>query len=413
MISEIQIENFKSIAKLSFKPGAVTVLIGENGSGKSNILEAIAFAAAASANKLDDEFLHTRGVRVTEQEWMLSKFVPKQRLLGKGKPSDPPIIFQIAGTDGENPLRISISRAMGARVLPGITWHISPKLDRNEVDDEMDTSDFIRQMEIFRTSMPNVVNVNPEVLETVRRTLVAQRLALAKKRKKLPEIAAALSLRDFLIYSPENTALRRFEDEGAIKPLGTKGEGLLKLLSDTAAAGNGKFTGELKSLLSLLGWFDDLRLPSEEDEIRGRLRIHDRWLPASAPLFDQRSANEGFLYLLFYFTLFLSKATPRFFAIDNIDNSLNPKLCAELMRHLSELAEKTGKQVILTTHNPAILDGLKLHDDKQRLYVVRRNSEGHTVVNRVNAPRPRPDGPPVKLSTAFTSGLLGGLPDHF
>ncbi len=41
MISEIQIENFKSIAKLSLKPGAVTVLIGENGSGKSNILEAM------------------------------------------------------------------------------------------------------------------------------------------------------------------------------------------------------------------------------------------------------------------------------------------------------------------------------------------------------------------------------------
>jgi predicted ATPase len=234
-----------------------------------------------------------------------------------------------------------------------------------------------------------------------------------KKRKLAPEIAAALSLRDFLIYSPENTALRNFETEGAIKPLGAHGEGLLRLLSDTAAAGNGKFTTELKSLLSLLGWFDNLRLPTEEDEIRGRLRIHDRWLPENSPLFDQRSANEGFLYLLFYFTLFLSKATPTFFAIDNIDNSLNPKLCSELMRHLAALAEKNGKQVILTTHNPAILDGMNLHDQKQRLYVVRRNSEGHTTVNQVKAPRPRPDGPPVKLSTAFMSGLLGGLPDHF
>lgn len=207
--------------------------------------------------------------------------------------------------------------------------------------------------------------------------------------------------------------MRNFDVEGAIKPLGTKGEGLLKLLSATAAAGNGKFTAELKSLLGLLGWFDDLRLPTEEDEIRGRLRIHDRWLPSDSPLFDQRSANEGFLYMLFYFTLFLSKATPQFFAIDNIDNSLNPKLCAELMRQLAKLAEKNGKQVILTTHNPAILDGLNLHDDKQRLYVVRRNSEGHTTVNQVKAPRPRPEGAPVKLSTAFMSGLLGGLPDHF
>ena len=413
MISEIQIENFKSIAKLSLKPGSVTVLIGENGSGKSNILEAIGFAAAATAGKLDDEFLHTRGIRVTEHEWMLSKFVTKHPLLGKGELVDAPISFQIENTNGVDPLRIRVSRAMGARVLPGMAWHVNPELDPTEVDVELDTSDFLRELEIFRTTVPNVRNVDPKILEMLARKMVAQRLAAGRKRKKLPAIAAILGLRDFLIYSPENTALRKFEDEGAIKPLGTKGEGLLKLLSDTAAVGNGKFTAELKSLLGLLGWFDDLRLPTEEDEIRGRLRIHDRWLPADAPLFDQRSANEGFLYMLFYFTLFLSKATPQFFAIDNIDNALNPKLCAELMRHLAALSEKTGKQVICTTHNPAILDGLNLHDDKQRLYVVRRNSEGHTIVNRVNAPRPRPDGPPVKLSTAFMSGLLGGLPDHF
>jgi predicted ATPase len=413
MISEIQIENFKSIAKLSLKPGAVTVLIGENGSGKSNILEAIGFAAAACAGKLDDEFLHTRGIRVTEHEWMLSKFVPKDHLLGQRGLFDAPIAFKVCSTKNPEPLKIRVSRGMGARLIQGMAWHVSPELDPAEVDLELDTSDFQQELETFRSALPAVLKVETEVMEAVARKMVAQRLAAARKRKKLPAIAAVLGFRDFLIYSPENTALRRFEDEGAIKPLGTKGEGLLKLLSDTAAAGNGKFTSELKSLLSLLGWFDDLRLPSEEDEIRGRLRIHDRWLPEDSPLFDQRSANEGFLYLLFYFTLFLSKSTPRFFAIDNIDNSLNPKLCAELMRHLAELAERTGKQVILTTHNPAILDGLNLHDEKQRLYVVRRNSEGHTLVNRVNAPRPRPDGPPVKLSTAFMSGLLGGLPDHF
>jgi len=129
--------------------------------------------------------------------------------------------------------------------------------------------------------------------------------------------------------------------------------------------------------------------------------------------FDQRSANEGFLYLLFYFTLFLSRQTPRFFAIDNVDNSLNPKLCAELMRKLTDLAKENDKQAIFTTHNPAVLDGLNLHDDSQRLYVVRRNSEGHTVVNRVSAPRPRPDGKSIRLSEAFVFGMLGGLPEHF
>ncbi len=410
MISEIQIENFKSIAKLSLKPGSVTVLIGENGSGKSNILEAIGFAAAATAGKLDDEFLFNRGIRVAEEEWTFSKFVQPIELL-KGAPTNLPISVKILGSELKKPLNIKISRHQSRQTISRDSWKVTSGVDKDEADAETETEEFISELADLAKRLPPLAD--QENHRNVLKLLVAHKLASERKRKQIPEDSASVRLNDFIIYSPENTALRHFETEGAIKPLGTKGEGLLKLLSDTAAAGNGKFTAELKSLLGLLGWFDDLRLPTEEDEIRGRLRIHDRWLPADAPLFDQRSANEGFLYLLFYFTLFLSKATPQFFAIDNIDNALNPKLCEELMRHLAALAEKTGKQVICTTHNPAILDGLNLHDDKQRLYVVRRNSEGHTIVNRVNAPRPRPNGPPVKLSTAFMSGLLGGLPDHF
>jgi len=42
MIKEIRIENYKFIQKLRLNPGRITVLIGENGCGKNNILEAIA-----------------------------------------------------------------------------------------------------------------------------------------------------------------------------------------------------------------------------------------------------------------------------------------------------------------------------------------------------------------------------------
>ena len=57
MITEIKIENFKSLHDLTLDVGRFNILIGENGSGKSNILEAITLAAAAEANKLDNEFV--------------------------------------------------------------------------------------------------------------------------------------------------------------------------------------------------------------------------------------------------------------------------------------------------------------------------------------------------------------------
>src|SRR5450755_1937727 len=74
MIRTIEITNYKSVADLTVNLGRVTVLIGANGSGKSNILEAIALASAAAQNKLDNEFLISRGIRVAETRFMRSAF---------------------------------------------------------------------------------------------------------------------------------------------------------------------------------------------------------------------------------------------------------------------------------------------------------------------------------------------------
>jgi energy-coupling factor transporter ATP-binding protein EcfA2 len=73
-VNRVHIKNFKSIVDLSLELAPVNVFIGENGSGKSNILEALAFAAAAAASKLDNEFLASRGIRVTEPCFMRSAF---------------------------------------------------------------------------------------------------------------------------------------------------------------------------------------------------------------------------------------------------------------------------------------------------------------------------------------------------
>jgi predicted ATPase len=406
MISEIQIENFKSISKLSLKPGNVTVLIGENGSGKSNILEAITFAAAASANKLDDEFLYNRGIRVTEKDWMTSGLKSQvEDCKNQQKYKGSPIVIKVVDSNADIDLDLHINRLKLPDPMSQDEWLVEPQV----------TDSLKRKSETsysYMQAMISTLDKNPAfaMLSKGER----ERISLMEYAKYVaPAISEELFLSDFLIFAPENSVLRRFEEEGAIKPLGPKGEGLLKLLEVMSIISNGEFAAKLKSRLNLLGWFGDLQLPTEVDEMKGRLRIRDRWLSDDAPFFDQRSANEGFLYLLFYFTLMLSPRTPRFFAIDNIDNALNPKLCAELMRQITVLAAEKGKQVICTTHNPAILDGLNLHDDRQRLYVVRRDSEGHTIANRVQAPRPRPDGASVPLSTAFMSGLLGGLPDHF
>lgn len=218
------------------------------------------------------------------------------------------------------------------------------------------------------------------------------------------------SLKTFVFYCPEESALRTFRDDYQLLPLGRKGEGLFKYLKDLSRTPEGRsMLWEISNNLCLLDWFDHIEVPEVDLSKDYTVHVKDRYVADTLSFFDQRSTNEGFLYLLFYFTLFISKDTPSFFAIDNIESSFNPKLCTKVIETLQKLAVKHNKQVILTTHNPFILDGLDLSDDDQRLFVVRRNDEGHTKVKRVEYKPERKK----KLSELWMSGAIGGLPDNF
>ncbi len=383
MIKEIRIQNYKSIQKLKLELGRVTVLIGENGCGKSNILEAIALASAAASDKLDNEFLAARGIRVTEPQLMRSAFEKENLALD--------IMISLLGQHKQE-----LSFVLNNDNHPYSQWRNKEagKLSLLKLRDFLKTFD--GDKEEFITKIVNDENVFINIFQ-----------------EPLSKVIDSMKIHNFLIYSPENYSLRIFEREEQIQPLGIYGEGLFKLLQVLSLEENQEKLTEIKKLLRLIDWFKDFELPRTYSEFEYSLQITDRYLDTDLSYFDQRSSNEGFLFLLFYFTLFISELTPNFFAIDNIDASLNPRLCRRLIQELVELAKKHDKQVIFTTHNPAVLDGLNLDDDEQRLLVISRNQLGYTKAKRIFKPKPLEGQEPVKLSEAFLRGYIGGLPKNF
>jgi predicted ATPase len=371
MIREVIIENFKSVRSLQVELGRINVFIGENGSGKSNILEAIAMASAAADKRVDNEFLFSRGIRVTEPQFMRSAFDSIQASEIK--------FFTV---DDQGSAWLGSLRAKENATFT--RWE-------QDVHTHEEALHYLRQ---FRAS----------------RQRSAVGIAQQEQAPKVIEGRLFIELLSgFLIYSPENSALRVFQSEGQILPLGIKGEGLLAHLKALGSEKYKHLLEKISSKLSLIDWFEAVEVPHSLEPI---VLIRDRYV-AEGSLFDQRSANEGFLFLLFYFTLFISPDTPAFFAIDNVDASLNPKLCSRLVNELVQLSKEHNKQAILTTHNPALLDGLDLHDDEQRLFVIKRSLEGHTKIKRVMPPQKVSGTQPVSLSEAFMRGYLGGLPENF
>ena len=121
--------------------------------------------------------------------------------------------------------------------------------------------------------------------------------------------------------------------------------------------------------------------------------------------------------MLFALVLALHPKSPRLFAIENLDQAMHPRLARAATRLFCEQILKTipVHQALLTTHNPLVLDGLDIRDDRIRLFAVERNSVGATQVYRVQVSDEMLEATQsgLSLSNLWVMGRLGGVPDLF
>jgi predicted ATPase len=380
-------------------------MIGENGAGKSNILEALVMASAASKGNLNRELLVARGVRVSQPELMKSAY------------------------DGTNGLLEKLDFTLSHSGEPYADWQLEkmeiPKIAKSVMEMLGKLPKDIQKNEVnaAQTELTNILSELPN--------LGAKNLSAAQSKKlvtdalsKFSQIKSHLlsmmvanqdekqSIERFTVYSPEYSRLRNFDGEGQTAPLGTKGEGLISLLSSMKKNEPDRLK-VVSEGLKILGWFKSLDLSALNlSDAENRLQVKDKFIRQRGVFLDQTSMNEGFLFCLFYLVLFASSKTPRAFAIKNIENGLNPKLCQALMMKLKELAVAYDKQAIFSTHSPAVLDALDLNQDNDLLLAVDRTLDGHTRVQQVKKPA-NMTGKITRLSEAFLMGHLGGVPKNF
>lgn len=362
MIETITVKNFKSITDMTLSLGNVNVFIGANGSGKSNILEAIAMVAAERSAQIEVNSMIQKGIRIAKPDLMISSFY--------GQPSNSTINVNISGTEGER-IKYAVTNLAPEDIYS--TWNApwSTGARRGNIKEAVEKTDKLREY-----------------------------------------------LSKYLIYSLSINALRGLTSDSLQYPLGLNGEGLDVLLNNIPKEEIMQIKESAKDYIS---WIEDIFFDSEEiykmqgyklGRSKSNLYFRDKFMQKKNNLFSAENANEGALELLFYLTLFISRKTPDFFAIDNIENGLNPRLCRFLMKKICELAVKNGKQVLITTHNPAILDGLNLNDGSQRLYVVTRNDEGKTQAKRIQT-KEQTSEQRMMLSEMWMKGLIGGVPYNF
>lgn len=391
MIRRVTIQGFRSITEIrDLELGRLNVFIGANGSGKSNVLEAIGVLGAAAQGRINDTELRRRGVRPGVPALFKSAFGGRRRrrTISLSASSDDASY----SVSLDNPIRSPVPdwRYCNEKLtLRGQRGRGRSPSSRLQFDDKTGWAG--------RERLSG--NLDPQ------------------------EAVLLDSLDAYGIHTPTTALLRSISnDEWARSVLGLSGGGLPKAVSDLLRM-KGRSSAVLQDLLATIEWVDDIRAGRDWDDIlspavpalREMLIFRDRWMRRGYNRLTAYDASEGALFVLFLAVAALHPGMPPILAIDNFDSGMHPRLCRAATRFVAtQLREaQPARQLLLTTHNPLALDGLDLRDPETRLFAVERDEQGGTVCRRVEL-RPEildSDNPDRALSQLWVLGYLGGVPD--
>jgi len=88
------------------------------------------------------------------------------------------------------------------------------------------------------------------------------------------------------------------------------------------------------------------------------LYCQEEWQPGQITEIDARSMSDGTLRLLGILTALLTRPEGSLIVIEEIDNGLHPSRAELLVKILREIGTKRKIDLLITTHNPALLDAL-------------------------------------------------------
>lgn len=395
MITKLTVESFKSLESVTVELGQVNVFIGANGSGKSNLLEALGVLGAAASGRVDDESLRSRGVRPGVPQLYKSSFPLKE-----GEREATSILLE-AG-QAEAAYKVSLS---------------NPSNDRNPAW-QFETELLERWPGVKFVNRTPLDNLNPEQGYAA--------LKVVELANGDPALRLFDDLRGYRIYCANTPTLRGAPDLQSREPLGLSGGRLPDAIREIRGArkGNKRLKNAFQQVISLIDWAKNVESAASADvplspsaaASKRVVLFTDRFMAEKRNALTGYDASEGALYILFAAVLALHPKAPSCFAIDNLDQALNPRLSMRLTEALCHWlldSAEPSRQTLVTVHNPTALDGLPLKDDRVRLFTVDRDNRGHTVVRRVELTEKllakAAEG--WTLSRLWVNGLIGGVPN--
>lgn len=340
-LSRIGIKNFKAIkASGSVKLGPLTVFIGNNGAGKSSLIEALQLFQSVVVSGVDTAFAQFGGIKHVRH---------KEAALFKGR----------ASTDAahqSSPISVSITgRSEAAK-------RFQCKMDLN--------------MSANSVSYVQAETVRWGIGQSITRDFERHGAQLGKDRSVIESQGLTRGLYDsidgwqFVALAPDLMGVAKpvARIRGKVR-LGRDGSNLAGYVLDLAGRAPDAFNGVVDAMRFVLPYVQDVRAEAEDNRIDNRvfLELKEKGFSVPGWLF-----SSGTLRMLAILCLLRDPEPAPVVFIEELENGLDPRTIGLLVAEIRRAIQSKRTQVIATTHSPYLLDQLLF----EHVVVVERNEDG-------------------------------------
>ena len=413
MLSSITIEGFKSYRKATLKLAPLTVLIGANASGKSNAIEALRLLSwIAQGNKLGairyavqeedrairgtvsdlgfrDNHVFSLSCQTTHPEWDRYSIelerrdddelhITDERLTGSRERL--PLFEIVALQDAGGTVRVAYNNFARGGKKPQVTC-----------TDQMAVLVQIESSVWFGRSQKTAQWVIPNVTEQYQRWLS-----------------------NIVFIDPQPAAMRgySFKTERRLAGNGANLSGVLYNLCRNENRTNGGTSLE-PNLLQFIK-----ALPEQDiEEVhfvetpRGEVMVMlaETFGGAVTP-YDATLLSDGTLRVLAVAAAVLSAPEGSLVVIEEIDNGVHPNRAARLLGQLSDVARERSLRVLISSHNPALLDALPNEAVPNVVFCYREPESGASCLTRL---MDIPDYPQLIAQGAVGHLMTRGVIERF
>ncbi|SFB04105.1 AAA family ATPase [Azotobacter beijerinckii] len=361
MITELLLENWKSYEKATLHIDPLSVLIGTNASGKSNALDALLMLNRVASGVMLTSALKGDGVQIPLRggvEWAARR--PGSTFaLGVTCRADDLTDYQyrLEGSIREN--RCDLYAEQLTRIKYRLGKDGSRKSQAGSIR-LFRTDSCTEDSPTIVARLYNEKQGSPRQLSRAHSVLF--QLVGQKLRQEIQDgVSTVISaLRDIFILDPIPSHMRDYS------PLAERLESDARNIAGVLAALPNEKQQEIEAVLTRYA----RQLPERDirrvyAETVGKfnsdamLYCEEHWLDeGETPTVDARGMSDGTLRFLAILTALLTRPKSSLLVIEEVDNGLHPSRARLLLEMLKTVGAQRGVDVLVTTHNPALLDAM-------------------------------------------------------